>query len=203
MGCLRACPAAHSENLLRNLTQASLSHQNAVFLLHLTARSWQAQVYALGLYVDAAAAKRALHKYRSQPESELVSEQKLYDDLVSADSFEKTLRLVISYGSLKRAQFVNALEERLAPPLTQAGASAVLKDFQSLFDDVNFKKGTEITFTTQGKNKLVTKVDGQQKAVIDSPVLVRSLFDIYLGTDPVSEDAKLSFGKGLAALIKE
>lgn len=42
-----------------------------------------------------------------------------FADLVSADSFEKTLRLVISYGSLKRAQFVNALEERLAPPLTQ------------------------------------------------------------------------------------
>jgi hypothetical protein len=31
--------------------------------------------------------------------------------------FEKSLRLVISFGSLKRAQFVNALEERLKPAL--------------------------------------------------------------------------------------
>ncbi len=37
--------------------------------------------------------------------------------LVNADSFERSLRLVISFGSLKRKQFVDALEERLAPPL--------------------------------------------------------------------------------------
>jgi len=37
--------------------------------------------------------------------------------LVNADSFERSLRLVISFGALKRKQFVDALEERLAPPL--------------------------------------------------------------------------------------
>jgi hypothetical protein len=38
-------------------------------------------------------------------------------DLVDNHHFEKSLRLVISFGSLKRAQFVNALEERLKPAL--------------------------------------------------------------------------------------
>ena len=32
-------------------------------------------------------------------------------------SFEKSLRLVISYGHLKRAQFLDALQERLEPRL--------------------------------------------------------------------------------------
>ena len=32
-------------------------------------------------------------------------------------SFEKGLRLVISYGSLKRNQFLDALQERLEPRL--------------------------------------------------------------------------------------
>ena len=40
--------------------------------------------------------------------------------LVDAESFERSLRLVISFGSLKRQQFVGALEERLAPPLKKA-----------------------------------------------------------------------------------
>jgi hypothetical protein len=32
-------------------------------------------------------------------------------------SFEKSLRLVISFGSLKRYQFIDALQERLEPRL--------------------------------------------------------------------------------------
>jgi hypothetical protein len=42
-------------------------------------------------------------------------------ELVAATSFEKSLRLVISFGSLKRAQFVSALEERLKPALDKVG----------------------------------------------------------------------------------
>ena len=34
-------------------------------------------------------------------------------------SFEKSLRLVISFGHLKRAQFLDALQERLEPRLKQ------------------------------------------------------------------------------------
>jgi hypothetical protein len=43
--------------------------------------------------------------------------------LINADSFERSLRLVISFGSLKRQQFVSALDERLAPPLKKARAA--------------------------------------------------------------------------------
>lgn len=42
-----------------------------------------------------------------------------------------------------------------------------------------------------------------QKGSISSPALCASLFDIYLGTDPVSKDAKATFGKSLAAVLKE
>lgn len=38
-------------------------------------------------------------------------------DVVRAESVGKTLRIVIAYGGLTRTQFLNALEERLAPPL--------------------------------------------------------------------------------------
>jgi hypothetical protein len=38
---------------------------------------------------------------------------------------------------------------------------------------------------------------------IQSAALVKALFDIYVGPDPVSTDAKKSIGKGLVALMNE
>lgn len=46
-------------------------------------------------------------------------------ELVDNSHFEKSLRLVISFGSLKRAQFVNALEERLKPALAKVSGEVL------------------------------------------------------------------------------
>ena len=86
-------------------------------------------------------------------------------------------------------------------PIQQAGEASTLDVFKKQFDDVAFHKGTEIIFTQEGQ-KLVTKVDGTQKGSIASSSLCSSLFDIYLGSDPVAPDAKETFGKSLAASIK-
>lgn len=48
-----------------------------------------------------------------------------------------------------------------------------------------------------------TNNNKQQVGSINSPALVKALFDIYVGPDPVSSEAKRSFGKGLAALLNE
>ena len=42
-----------------------------------------------------------------------------------------------------------------------------------------------------------------QVGTIESPELVKALFGIYLGSDPVSPDAKAGFAQGLAALLAE
>jgi hypothetical protein len=42
-----------------------------------------------------------------------------------------------------------------------------------------------------------------QVGTIHSPALVKALFDIYVGPDPVSSEAKRTIGKGLAALLNE
>jgi hypothetical protein len=175
----------------------------------------------------------------------------------------------------------------------QAGKPEVMPQFERLFDNVAFKKGTEVDFSASGKGRLITKIDGKQVGrgagrlvglsnarhggkervgaclsavfalppspcrsfrlepdgagskrahpthrspsqadatsfcpapkptcthsarkqktflhtrkvgTIDSPELVKALFDIYLGKDPVSPDAKKSFGAGLASLLAE
>jgi hypothetical protein len=38
---------------------------------------------------------------------------------------------------------------------------------------------------------------------VDSPGFTRAFFDLYLGTDPVSQDGKASIAKGLAAVISK
>lgn len=160
-------------------------------------------VYSVGVYVDAAAVKKALSpKYKDKSASAIASDPKLFEEVINSSSYEKSLRLVISYGNLKRSQFLDALQERLEPRLAKAGEKGSLDAFKKLFDDVSFKKGSEVVFVEEG-GKLVTKVDGKTKGTIASPSLCGALFDIYLGADPVAPEAKASFGKSIASILKE
>lgn len=159
-------------------------------------------IYALGIYVDTTAAKHVLSKYKGQQPEELVSNQNFYDDLLQSKGVDKTLRLVISFSHVSRKQFVSALEERLAPSVKKAGDDKSLDLFHKQFDAVDFKKGLDITFI-ESSGRLTTKVDGKQVGVINSPTFSRSLFEIYLGKDAVSAEAKQTFGKNLAITLKE
>lgn len=158
-------------------------------------------VYALGIYVDAHAAKRALSKYKGVQIEELKRDQSFYNEVIHSKSIDKTLRIVISFSHLSRRQFVSALEERLAPLLRKSDQVA-LDAFTKQFDDVELKKGIEITFCDSA-GRLTTKIGGKQAGTISSPALCESLFDIYLGTNPVSPEAKTNFGANLASVIKE
>lgn len=54
--------------------------------------------------------------------SRLLQQQRIFSgaaELVANHHFEKSLRLVISFGGLKRSQFLSALEERLKPALQE------------------------------------------------------------------------------------
>jgi hypothetical protein len=82
-------------------------------------------------------------------------------ELVAAEGVEKTLRIVVTSGLVKRGAFLEALEERLAPPLQAAGELAALAAFRSQFDAASFRKGLEITFVASG-SRLTTKIDGKQ-----------------------------------------
>jgi len=161
-------------------------------------------VYAVGLYVEPHAAKKALHEYKGQSGDAIVNNQAAFDAVINNQSFEKTLRLVISFGALKRSQFVNALEERISPALKKLGEpDSTMKSFQQLFDGTSFKKGTEVAFAAGHKGELHTSIDGKEVGVIKSANLVKALYGVYIGSDPVSPDAKKDIGYGLAALLNE
>lgn len=130
----------------------------------------------------------------------MAHDQALFDELVKQEHVEKTLRIVITSGLVKRKSFLHALEERLEPPLKQAGELGAMEQFVQQFDATDFRKGLEITFTTAG-SRLTTAIDGQQVGTIANGPLAHSLLDIYLGANPASPGAKDSFGAGLASMV--
>lgn len=121
-------------------------------------------------------------------------------ELSKASGVEKSLVLVITSGLVKRKAFLDALNERLAAPLSHAKQGAALDAFTSQFDAVEFRKGLQISFTFIG-NKLVTKADGKELGTLTNKALSSTLLDIYLGSDPVSKGAKEEFGAGLARMV--
>lgn len=139
-------------------------------------------------------------KFGNSTAESLAKNPALFDSLSKAHGIEKALVLVITSRLVKNKNFLDALNERLAPPLTQANQTKALEQFKSQFDSVNFRSGLKISFTFKG-NKLVTKADGKEIGTLSNQSLNDALLDIYLGKNPVSKDARDNFGKGLARMI--
>ena len=131
------------------------------------------RVYACGLYVDAAAAKRA--KARGG------------DPLEALASCERSVRLVFA-RDVGGEKVVEALAERIRPKM-ESGSPA-LRAFEKIFDGVSFKKGSSLDFTASARNELSTRIRGARVSVIADEKLCKALFDAYLGADPVVPSLK-------------
>ena len=158
-------------------------------------------IYALAFYVDEPAARSHLHhRYTNKTAEQIAKDPQLFAELSKATSIEKSLVLVITSGLVKRKNFLEALEERLEPPMTKANENAALQAFKQQFDNVTFRKGLKITFTFTG-GKLVTKADGKELQTLSNKTLAEVLLDIYTGGNPVSPAAKKAFATGLARMV--
>ena len=142
------------------------------------------KVYAFGLYVDQAGARSALGAWRGHSPSDLRRDQKVYDELLKGP-FPMTLRLVMT-RDVGADQMGSAFEEALSPRMT--GNTEALARFRALFT-TDLKKGTELLFARSGSTLKVT-IGGQVAGEIDNAVLGWALFDVYLGTKPISKEGK-------------
>jgi hypothetical protein len=160
-------------------------------------------VYALGLYVDQKAALAVLNRRfgnkNSSPE-QIAKDPALFADLCKAENVEKSLVLVMHSKLVNKQNFVQALEDRLTPPLTKLKELGALEDFKRQWDGVDIKKGLKISFTFT-KGKVVTKAGDRELSSLSNKALVSSLLDAYLGNAPVSPGAKAEFATGLAQMV--
>ena len=167
---------------------------------------FRVKIYAFGLYVDPEAARASLSRFARLPASTLERDESFYQHLLDLD-FAMTLRLVMT-RTVDGDDVAEAFDDALRPRMTRAvtdtnnsGELAVLERFRGYFDVDEVRTGTEIVFSCGPAGRLATSVGGDERPPIDSRALCRTLFDVYLGENPISDDGKRSIIAGFPGLI--
>ncbi|CAN6453615.1 unnamed protein product [Victoria cruziana] len=163
-------------------------------------------VYAFGVYVDDSSLKELLsEKYRSTQTSELKGKKQLCTDILENDLCVM-VRLNIVYDGLSIRSVRNAFEESVGNRLRKFSGDEnreLLQRFTSQFkDDLKLSRGTIIDLSRERGHVLRTKVDGKEVGCIQSQLLCRSVFDLYIGEDPFDKQAKDDIQQCLASLLE-
>ena len=161
------------------------------------------KIYAFGLYVDPEGARASLSRFARLSASTLERDESFYRHLLDLN-FTMTLRLVMTRtidGNDVAEAFDDALRPRMTRALTDSRELAVLERFRGYLEVDEVRSGTEIVFSCGPAGRLATSVGRDERPPIDSRVLCRALFDVYLGKDPISNDGKRSIIAGFPGLI--
>ncbi len=167
------------------------------------------KVYAFGLYLEAKPAAKAVEAYRGLSQKERRKSGELYHALLTGE-FSKGLRWVMTRdvdGEDIAEAFADSIEPRLKKLEKAAkegqveAARAALKTFKAYFTD-ELTEGTELVFAWHPGGRLVTKVGGKVLGEVKSEHLALALFDVYLGADPISEDAKDAFADSVPTFVE-
>ena len=163
-------------------------------------------VYAFGLYVDRAAARATLADYAGRPAPRLAEDEGFYR-LLLALQFAMSLRLVLA-REVAGADIGRAFDEALRPRIDRwqgaagtAAARTPLRRLRGYFAMDRLEKGTEILFCYRPREQLAVVVARTEHEPIHSKTLCQVLFDLYLGTGPVSVQGRRSVIAGFPALL--
>ncbi len=154
------------------------------------------KIYAFGLYVDAAGARSALSSFSGRQAAQLERDNTFYDALLRM-SFPMTMRLSM-IRNITGEQMSEAFDEALRPRVVAAasrnmpGGEAALTQFRSYFSLDRLTEGVELVFTCTPDGTMHTTVSGEAKPAINSRALCWALFDVYLGSNPITAAGKRS-----------
>lgn len=169
---------------------------------------FKVNVYAMGLYVDATAAAPLLRKAAGPLERKKALKDKAFQAVLLRDEIGKTLRWVMARdvgGEDIAAAFADSLEPRIKARIKtdedKKAAAAALESFRAYFTS-ELTEDTELVFHWEPGGRLHTRIGGVEKGTIVNLTLCESLFDVYLGADPISSAAKTSFLEGAWRLVE-
>eukprot|EP01025_Chloroclados_australasicus_P009000 TRINITY_DN13395_c1_g1_i1.p2 TRINITY_DN13395_c1_g1~~TRINITY_DN13395_c1_g1_i1.p2 ORF type:complete len:262 (-),score=30.42 TRINITY_DN13395_c1_g1_i1:386-1132(-) len=152
-------------------------------------------VYSVAMYSDKQKIKQQLKSKNEYDDSK----QLLFDDVINS-KLGRALRMVVVFRMSKQT-FWNAMNSKLRKPMSAANEENALAEFRQSVD-TSFDKGTVVMFSTSPDGTVVTKINGKTSGSVQSQVLCNSIFDIYLGSDPPSPQAKEQIGKGLMQVLE-
>ncbi len=168
---------------------------------------FRVNVYAFGLYVDAAGAQAALSEFAGATAEALGRDERFTRRLLDLD-FGMALRLVMT-RTVGGGDVADAFDDALRPRLPRAGrgldgdaAAAALARLRGYLDVDEVRRGVEIVFSCGPAGRLAMTVDGDERPPIESRVLCRALFDVYLGENPIERVGRRNLIAGFAGLLQ-
>ncbi|XP_078437015.1 chalcone-flavanone isomerase family protein [Wolffia australiana] len=163
-------------------------------------------VYAFGVYADEEDVKRIGEKYKNLTVSQLKESKDFQAEIMEQD-ISMTVRLQIVYSRLSIRSVRNAFEESVGNRLRMfsdgTDTEELLKRFTSLFkDEYKIPRGSTIDLSREPGQVLHAKINGEEIGVIQSKLLCRSIFDLYIGNKPFDQQAKQDVDLHLAELVQ-
>ncbi|RCV13622.1 hypothetical protein SETIT_2G360500v2 [Setaria italica] len=163
-------------------------------------------VYAFGVYADGNDLKQQLEeKYQKFSGSELKENAELINDALEHD-IRMTVKLQIVYGRLSIRSVRSAFEKSVGSRLQKFGGQdtkELLQSFVAIFkDEYKLPKGSVIELSRESNHVLKISIEGEEVGNIQSKLLCKSLFDLYIGDEPFDKNAKDNVQENIASILK-
>ncbi|MEM8710724.1 MAG: chalcone isomerase family protein [Planctomycetota bacterium] len=166
-------------------------------------------VYSYVIYMDRDSIKGNLARWKGVSAKAAGKDDALFKKLLTQGG-TKELRMRFC-RNVDAEDIVDAFEDSLKPRILKlrkaeaaTGAKKLenLNKFRKFFSLDKLKKGNELRFTWHPDGTLSTVVNGERKPDLMAPALCKALFDVYLGSDPISKSGKKKLVKRLPDLLK-
>ncbi|XP_010929907.1 chalcone isomerase-like protein 1 [Elaeis guineensis] len=160
-------------------------------------------IYAFGIYADNAMLKELLKtKFSKNPENPT---KELYEAVIDSD-ISMTVRLVLVFRGLTMSLVKKNMDDGLAASIKkltggQKNEALTNKIMADADNRIKLPPGSVIEITRLPGYVLQTKVRDELVSKVESELLCRAYFHMYLGDDPFDMEAKERFGKSMLSLF--
>eukprot|EP00965_Chrysotila_dentata_P193814 6175983-Pleurochrysis_carterae.AAC.2 len=164
--------------------------------VHLTFSIQLPTVYAAAVYMHKSGSASAMKQFRDVPSPALRKKADFYRSLV-AGRFGKALVLIF-HRSVAAATVVEALRDSLASRLSRSSLATFREHLLSALGS-QVPKGSQLYFSCRADTMHFALDSPQRAAPLKDKTLCSALFDVYLGSSPVSPAIKEGVADGFAA----
>ncbi|CAD5192435.1 unnamed protein product [Musa acuminata subsp. malaccensis] len=161
-------------------------------------------IYAFGMYVDIDARLKELLKAKFGEAAERPCKE-LYEAVIDGD-VGIVVRLVIVFKGLTMSMVRKNFDEGLGGSLKkltggQKNEELIKKVMAAAKDGTKLPPGSVIEITRLPGHVLQAKVKDELMSKVESELLCRAYFHMYLGDDPFDKEAKERFGRTLVSSL--
>ncbi|WOK97429.1 hypothetical protein Cni_G06137 [Canna indica] len=161
-------------------------------------------IYAFGIYADNAGLRELLmRRFGRAPEK--ATSKELFDAVIDND-VGMVVRMVMVFGGLSLSLVRKNLDQGLGESIKKLNGGhkneeLINKVMGTAKDNMKLPPGSIIEITRFPGYVLQTKVKDELVSKLESELLCRAYFQMYLGDDAFDKEAKEKFGRSLFSLL--